>query len=196
VDDLLDVSRIDRRGGVSIDPADFDLADEVRGAVARLSREHPDRRIDVEAPDRIEVHADRDRIDQVLTNLIENAVKYSPDGGPIRVALERRGGEVEVRVADSGIGIPPEHRDHFFERFYQADDDAGRRRFGGLGLGLYISRAIVDAHGGTIWASANPEAAGGSVFAFRIPRVVMPLSPVELAPAGEPPPFVVRRREG
>ena len=196
VDDLLDVSRIDRRGGVSIEPIDFDLAEEVRGAATRIGREHADRQIEVVAPERIDVHADRDRLDQVLTNLIENAVKYSPDGGPVRVVAERRGGEVEVRVSDSGIGIPPEHRDHVFERFYQADGDAGRRRFGGLGLGLYISRAIIDAHGGRIWAAPNVEDGTGSVFGFRIPRVAMPLSPTEFAPTGEPPAFVVRRHDG
>jgi signal transduction histidine kinase len=196
VDDLLDVSRIDRRGGVSIEPVDFDMAEEVRGAAVRIGREHADRRIEVTAPERIDVHADRDRLDQVLTNLIENAVKYSPDGGPIRVVAERRGGEVEVRVSDAGIGIPPEHRDHVFERFYQADGDAGRRRFGGLGLGLYISRAIIDAHGGRIWAAPNVEDGAGSVFGFRIPRVAMPLTPAGIAPTGEPPAFVTRRREG
>ena len=196
VDDLLDVSRIDRRGGVSVEPVDFDLAEEVRGAAARIGREHADRTIAVEAPDRMPVHADRDRIDQVLTNLIENAVKYSPEGGPVRVMAERRGGEVEVRVADVGVGIPPQHRDHVFERFYQADGDTGRRRFGGLGLGLYISRAIIDAHGGRIWAAPNTEDGAGSVFGFRIPRVAMPLAPAEVVPTGEPPPFVVRRRDG
>jgi signal transduction histidine kinase len=196
VDDLLDVSRIDRRGGVSIEPIDFDLAEELRDAVSRVAREHTDRRIEVAAPASLPIHADRDRIDQVLTNLIENAVKYSPDGGPIAVSAEGRGGEVEVRVADTGIGIPAEHRENVFERFYQADDDAGRRRFGGLGLGLYISRAIVDAHGGRIWVGANPEAASGSVFGFRIPRVAMPLAPAEIAPTGEPPAFVLRRHDG
>jgi signal transduction histidine kinase len=99
-------------------------------------------------------------------------------------------------VADTGVGIPAEHRENVFERFYQADDDAGRRRFGGLGLGLYISRAIVDAHGGRIWVAANGDAPSGSVFGFRIPRVAMPLAPAEIAPTGEPPAFVLRRRDG
>ena len=194
VDDLLDVSRIDRRGGVSIEPIDFDLAEDLGEGVARIGREHPDRELHLAAPNAMPVHADRDRIGQVLNNLLENAVKYSPDGGPIRIVAERRGGEVEVRVADAGIGIPPEHRDHVFERFYQADDDAGRRRFGGLGLGLYISRAIIDAHGGRIWAGPNLDDGRGSVFGFRIPRVAMPIAPAEAAPTGEAPPFVVRRR--
>jgi signal transduction histidine kinase len=82
-----------------------------------------------------------------------------------------------------------------FERFYQADGDASRRRFGGLGLGLYISRAIIDAHAGRIWAAPNLEDGAGSVFGFRIPRVSMPIAPAEVAPTGEPPPFVVRRRD-
>jgi signal transduction histidine kinase len=194
VDDLLDVSRIDRRGGVSIETTDFDLAEEVRGAAARIGREHRDRDIEVRAPESLGVHADRDRLDQVLSNLLENAVKYSPDGGPITVTAEGRRGEVEVRVADAGVGIPAEHRENVFERFYQADDEAGRRRFGGLGLGLYISRAIIDAHGGRIWSAPNVEAGRGSVFGFRIPRVAMPLT-AAIAPTGEPPPFVVRHRE-
>jgi signal transduction histidine kinase len=196
VDDLLDVSRIDRRGGVSIEPVDFDLADEVRSAVDRVAREHPLRTIGVEVTGTLPVHADRDRIDQVLSNLLENAIKYSPDGGPILVSAERRGGEVEVRVADTGVGIAAEHRENVFERFYQADGDAGRRRFGGLGLGLYISRAIIDAHGGTIWSAPNTDAGAGSVFGFRMPRVAMPLVPAEIAPTGEPPPFVLRRHDG
>ena len=195
VDDLLDVSRIDRRGGVSIETIDFDLAALVREAVARVTRENREREIALTGPEALGVHADRDRLDQVLSNLLENAVKYSPDGGPIAVTLERRGGEVELRVADTGVGIPAEHRENVFERFYQADDEAGRRRFGGLGLGLYISRAIIDAHGGRIWAAANAEAERGSTFGFRIPRVAMPLTQVSIAPTGEPPAFVVRNRD-
>ena len=195
VDDLLDVSRIDRRGGVSIEPVDFDLAEDLREAVGRIRREHPDREVSLSASGALSVHVDRDRIGQVITNLLDNAVKYSPDGGPVRVTAERRGGEVEVRVADEGLGIAAEHRDHVFERFYQADGETGRRRFGGLGLGLYISRAIIDAHGGRIWCAPNPEAAHGSVFGFRVPRVAMPLAPAEIAPTGEAPAFVVRRRD-
>ena len=97
-------------------------------------------------------------------------------------------------MADQGIGIPTEHRENVFERFYQADGDAGRRRFGGLGLGLYISRAIIDAHGGRIWAAANRDAGAGSVFGFRIPRQAMRLPP-EFETSGEPPPFL-RRGDG
>jgi K+-sensing histidine kinase KdpD len=193
VDDLLDVSRIDRRGGVSIEPTDFDLAELVRDAVGRIRREHPDRAIDLSTPDSLPVHADRDRIDQVLVNLLDNAVKYSPDGGPVGVEVERHGGNFQVSVADVGVGIPAEHADHVFERFYQADEEISRRRFGGLGLGLYISSAIVDAHGGQIRVLPNRSAGRGTVFAVRLPRRA-PDPRLAAAPAGEPPPFVLRRR--
>jgi signal transduction histidine kinase len=192
VDDLLDVSRIDKRGGVSIEPASFDLVEELREVVARTRREHPNRDIALEAPAAMPVEADRDRIAQVLTNLTDNAVKYSPEGGPIRIRARADRASAHVSVSDEGIGVTAEHLDLVFERFYQADDEVSRRRFGGLGLGLYISRAIIEAHGGSMAAAPNREAGRGTVFSFRIPvRSVTRLSP--LSP--EPPAFVVRRRE-
>jgi signal transduction histidine kinase len=193
VDDLLDVSRIDRRGGVSIEPTDFDLAELVGDAVARIRREHPERQVAEEVPGSVPVRADRDRIDQVLANLLDNAVKYSPEGGPVHVGLERRGPDVRLTVTDEGVGIPAEHFDHVFERFYQANGEISRRRFGGLGLGLYISSAIVDAHGGEIRAEPNLGAGRGTVFVVRLPRRA-PDPPLQAVPAaGEPPPFVLRR---
>jgi signal transduction histidine kinase len=197
VDDLLDVSRIDRRGSVSIEPADFDLAETLRETVARARGEHPDRDIGLVVPDVLPVRADRDRLEQVVVNLLENAVKYSPDGGSILVQADALRTAVQVRVADAGVGIPPEQRNQVFERFYQAEAGGGsRRRFGGLGLGLYISRAIVDAHGGRIWASPNEAAGRGTIFSFRIPRHVAAHPSAELPTGDEPPPFVLRRRDG
>ncbi|MGI8930072.1 MAG: sensor histidine kinase, partial [Candidatus Limnocylindria bacterium] len=190
VDDLLDVNSIDRHGGVRIEPVDFDLADVLRDAVARVAREQPEREITLNAPVNLPVHLDRERVDQVLSNLIENAVKYSPEGGPIRVAAIDHPHEVEVRVSDNGLGIPADQREHIFERFYQVDDGPGRgRRFGGLGLGLAISRAIVEGHGGRIWTEVNAEAGRGSVFAFRMPRAAEPAD-LNLNGSDEPPPFV------
>lgn len=188
VEDLLDVSRIDRRGGVSIEPEAIDLAEEIREAVARTSREHPQRAITAEVPDTLPMRADRDRVGQVLTNLLDNAVKYSPDGGPVTVRARALGDEMEVVVLDTGIGISGEQEQVIFERFFQADVDAGRR-FGGLGLGLYITRAIVEAHGGEIGARANTEAGHGTQIRFTLPRVAR-----VAATATEPiPPFVARR---
>jgi signal transduction histidine kinase len=192
VEDLLDVSRIDRRGLVSIEPAPLDLAAELREAAARTEREHPDRRVEVDVPDELPIHADRDRIGQVLTNLLDNAMKYSPGGGRVAVHAEARGNGVEVTVADEGIGLTPEQAERIFERFYQADGDSSARRPGGLGLGLYITRAIVLAHGGDISAGPNTAAGRGTLIRVRLPRraVVPPgAGPVSDAP----PPFVTRR---
>jgi signal transduction histidine kinase len=161
VDDLLDVSRIDRRGGVSIEPEPVDLAEELREVAARTRREHPEREVVLEIPETLPVEADRDRIAQVLANLVDNALKYSPQGGPILLTAAGEADGVTVSLADEGIGIPTEQLDLVFQRFYQADDDAGRRRFTGLGLGLYICRAIVEAHGGSISAAPNSAAGGG-----------------------------------
>ncbi|HEX6128722.1 MAG TPA: GAF domain-containing sensor histidine kinase [Candidatus Limnocylindria bacterium] len=192
VEDLLDVSRIDRRGLVSIEPEPVDLAAELREAASRTEREHPQRSITVHAPETLPITADRDRIGQVLTNLLDNAVKYSPGGGPVTVTAEARGNGVDVTVADEGIGLTPEQAERIFERFYQADDGAGARRPGGLGLGLYITRAIVLAHGGEIVAEPNRTAGRGTVIRMRLPlRATVPagMGPVSDAP----PPFVTRR---
>ena len=158
VDDLLDVSRIDRRGGVSVEPEPMDLAEEIREAAARTGRDHPSRTITVEAPEALPIVADRDRIGQVLTNLLDNAIKYSPDGGDVTVRANASPTNVEVAVLDEGVGISPDQADAVFERFFQADEDRGGRRFGGLGLGLYITRAIIQTHGGEI--RAQPQCRG------------------------------------
>ncbi|HET8586524.1 MAG TPA: ATP-binding protein, partial [Candidatus Limnocylindria bacterium] len=115
---------------------------------------------------------------------------YSPHGGPISLSASREADGVAVAVADAGLGISPEQRELVFERFYQADDDAGRPRSTGLGLGLYICRAIVESHGGTIEATGNDAAGGGTIVSFRLPPVAQPsLPPLAI---GEVPPFVVR----
>jgi signal transduction histidine kinase len=192
VEDLLDVSRIDRRGLVSIEPEPLDLAAEVREAAARTEREHPDRTVRVEAPESLPLEADRDRIGQVLTNLLDNAVKYSPGGGAVTVTVETRGSNAEVAVADEGIGLTDEQRERIFERFYQADDDSSTRRPGGLGLGLYITRAIVLAHGGRISAEPNRAAGKGTIMRVYLPRrAAVAATPVV---TDAPPSFVTRRR--
>ena len=194
VEDLLDVSRIDRRGGVSVEPEPMDLVEELFAVVARTEREHPDRTITLSAPPSLPIEADRDRIAQVLTNLAENAVKYSPEGGPIAITAARVGDEVELRVSDEGIGIPEDLRERVFDLFVQADGDVAQRRFGGLGLGLYITRAIVEAHGGSVRAEPNRRTASGTVLVVRLPaRARLRMLEPEAPAAGEPPSFVVRR---
>jgi signal transduction histidine kinase len=192
VEDLLDVSRIDRRGGVTIEPEPLDLAQELREAAARTERDHPDRTIAVQAPDSLPIHADRDRIGQVLTNLLDNAIKYSPDGGPVRACAQPTADGVELSVTDEGIGITPEQAELIFERFFQADEGHGARRFSGLGLGLSITRAIVVAHGGEIHAAPNAAAGHGTVITVRLPRRAT--VPEAQRPVTDAPPAFVTRR--
>jgi signal transduction histidine kinase len=107
---------------------------------------------------------DPDRIEQVLVNLIDNAVKYSPDGGEVTVSTARAEGRVRVEVADEGLGIPASERDSVFERFYRG---SGGRAITGTGLGLYICRELVRRMGGTI--GVRSRLGGGSTFYFELP---------------------------
>jgi len=121
------------------------------------------------------VYADRDKVRQVLVNLITNAVKYSPNGGEIRLTISDnvelppdhpRGKFVRIAVSDQGIGIAPEDLPRIWERFYRVDN-GNTRRIGGTGLGLSIARALVELHGGRIWAESKLNK--GSTFYFTLP---------------------------
>jgi signal transduction histidine kinase len=113
------------------------------------------------------IQADAARLEQVLSNLIGNAIKYSPHGGAVRVTGRALPDEVVVSVSDEGIGIPIEEQSHIFERFYRVDD-ALSRRTAGSGLGLYLAKAVVDAHGGRIWVEST--SGHGASFSFALPR--------------------------
>jgi len=113
------------------------------------------------------VRADADRIIQVLINLLGNALRYTPAGGSVRVSVERQEDAVTFHVADTGIGIAPEHLPHLFERFYRVDK-ARSRALGGSGIGLTIGRAIVEAHDGQIWAASAGQVQGAT-FSFTLP---------------------------
>jgi PAS domain S-box-containing protein len=119
-----------------------------------------------ECAEELVVLGDRGRLAQVLTNLLENARKYSPLRGPIRVTLTRSGAEALVSVSDRGIGIPADQQAHLFERFFRARN-APVSGFGGLGLGLYICRYLVELHGGRIWAESQDGQ--GTTFRFTLP---------------------------
>jgi len=114
-----------------------------------------------------EVWGDRDRLYQVFDNLLDNAIKFSPDGGEVKVGVYDHGEYLCVEVSDTGIGIPAEELDNIFERFYQVDGSL-TRRFGGAGIGLAIAKRIVEAHGGQIWACS--EVGRGSTFFFTLPK--------------------------
>jgi signal transduction histidine kinase len=110
---------------------------------------------------------DRTRIEQLLDNLVENAVKYSPDGGEVRVRLWCEDGQAYLTVRDQGIGMRPVDLANVFER-YQRGTNVDDRRFAGMGLGLYICKGIVEEHGGRIWAS-SPGTGRGTVMHVMIP---------------------------
>jgi signal transduction histidine kinase len=109
----------------------------------------------ITCPERAVVTGDEGQLALVVTNLVENAVQYTPQGGAVGVEIARSGGTVRLTVADTGIGIPPEDLGRVFDRFYRTDPARGRNA-GGSGLGLAISKAIVGAHGGRILAVSNP----------------------------------------
>jgi signal transduction histidine kinase len=120
------------------------------------------------------VEADRGRMNQVLDNLVSNAMKFSPDGGAIELRMVERRNDVLIVVADEGIGLPEDKVDRIFDRFYQIDGSS-RRRFGGAGIGLAIVKRIIDAHQGDIWVKS--ELGSGSRFYFTIPK-----SPADAGP--------------
>jgi PAS domain S-box-containing protein len=151
--DLLDASRA-QTSHLRVDLAPLDLNDAAAAAVARarallpLTAAHHEVVLK-STPGPVPVLADRDRLDQVLDNLLDNAIKYSPDGGRIEVAVGAGDGLGSVRVRDRGIGIPEEDRANLFAPFFRAGN-ASARHFPGLGLGLHLARQVVEAHGGTI----------------------------------------------
>jgi signal transduction histidine kinase len=112
------------------------------------------------------VYADAERVHQVLFNLLDNAVRFTPSGGRVTITASRRNGAVDIAVTDTGPGIAPEHLPRLFERFYRVDR-ARSRDEGGTGIGLAIARSVVEAHGGRIWAESEPGK--GSTFTFQLP---------------------------
>jgi signal transduction histidine kinase len=113
------------------------------------------------------VQADGDRIIQVLTNIISNALGHTPAGGEVILSASRQGDHVHTTVKDTGVGIPPEHLPHIFTRFYRVDKSRSRQA-GGSGIGLTIAKHLVEAHGGQIWVGSEGQDQG-SEFTFTLP---------------------------
>ena len=167
VEQMLDVSRV-KAGRLEIEPQRTDLVPVVRSVVESARNKSNKHTISFESPDSIEAVLDPLRVEQVMVNLIDNAIKYSPNGGPIRVDAAEQDGSVRITVTDSGIGIPSEHRGRIFEQFYQAHAGGSAT---GMGLGLYISRQIAELHGGSLTAEFPDE--GGSRFVVTLPKVAV-----------------------
>lgn len=165
VRDLLDTARM-QGSRLTIDPAPCDVVSLITEIVDTMASLAAEKGIRLEASATsasIVALADRDRILQVVSNLVGNAIKFTPREGRIVVAAERLQTEVRIRVADTGPGIDPEHQSRIFDRFYQAP---GTSR-SGAGLGLAICKGIVESHGGRIWVESEPG--NGSTFCFTLP---------------------------
>lgn len=183
INDILDLSRIEA-GRLELHREPIDLNTVVQGALRELEGFRSQRDIQLSvalAPDLPQALADPDRIGQVLVNLVGNALKFTDPGGHVTVRTQKAGDEVQVAVADTGPGIPPEHLESIFERFHRAGGQTAGK--GGTGLGLAICKAIVREHGGRIWAES--ELGRGSVFTFALPAAapVLPESAADAPPA-------------
>lgn len=167
ISDLLDVSRL-QAGALPLKMDEVDLELLAQRVVQRFQPQTNQHQFSVRFPsDFPTVRGDPMRLEQVLNNLVSNAIKYSPRGGTIRIRGQVYPEEVVVSVSDEGIGIPATEQGRIFDAFYRVED-AQARQVGGVGLGLYLARAIVEAHGGRIWVESEPGK--GSTFSFSLPR--------------------------
>jgi signal transduction histidine kinase/CheY-like chemotaxis protein len=174
IDDILDVSRI-ITGKYHISPQPVELAPVVQAAVSTLQPAAAAKAITLEvaldATARY-VKGDPDRLQQIVWNIVSNAIKFTPEGGRVGVRLARAGTHLELNVRDNGMGIDPAFLPHIFERFRQADSSSTRTH-GGLGLGLAIVRHLVELHGGTVEAESAGADLGAS-FTVRLPAAAQP----------------------
>jgi PAS domain S-box-containing protein len=171
VDTLLNVARLDT-GDLQVNLAETDVRDIVGEVLDTVSASEVNgHRFVVQLPDEpLAAKADPEKLRQVCSILVENAIRYSPDGGTVTVGATRRQDTVEVSIADEGIGIPQSDQEQIFRKFYRGSDAELRAGAGGTGLGLFIARGLVTAMGGRIWVSSREGE--GSRFAFELPAVV------------------------
>jgi len=170
VDDLQELSRVESHA-YQLDIRPVDISALVQTVTKRLASQAESKRVSLDldlAPDLPPLLADEHRAVQILTNLTGNALQYTPEDGTVTISAKRTNNEIQISVRDTGIGIPPEHLSNIFDRFYRADKSRSRRAGGGSGIGLTIARALVEAHGGRIWAESAGEGQG-STFTFILP---------------------------
>jgi signal transduction histidine kinase len=168
VDDLQELSRVES-GQLTLEIRPVAPARVIDAALARLLPQYAEKGVDLraESSDELSMAADETRMVQVLTNLLSNALRYTPTGGLVTISARREGESVVTEVRDTGVGIPAEHLPHIFDRFYRVDR-ARSRALGGSGIGLTIARALVEAQGGRIWAD-SPGSDKGSTFSVALP---------------------------
>jgi signal transduction histidine kinase len=168
VDQLLDLSRLES-GEVPLHLEAFALGGVIDRVISEYSvgRAVEDVTIRADVAEDLFVDADEERIHQVVFNLVDNAVRFTPPGGEVTITAMLEGGRVHVRVSDTGVGVSAEHLPRLFERFYRADPSRSRDDGSGTGIGLAIARSIVEGHGGRITAESEPGR--GAIFTFDLP---------------------------
>jgi signal transduction histidine kinase len=176
ISDLLDFELIQAER-LTVERQPVDAAGVIQETVEMFRPTAAEKEVQIEGygGEDLVVHGDRERLLQVLSNLVGNAVKFTPEGGSVTVHVERSGSDGLFEVSDTGPGIQEEEQAHIWERFWQARRG---RAAGGVGLGLSIARGLVEAHGGHIWVERRSE--GGARFRFTIP-----LTPAASLQAGE-----------
>lgn len=169
VDDLQELSRVES-GAYELTLTRISVAELINAIAGRMGRQFEDKsvRLEVELPEGLQaVMVDEERIGQVFVNLLANALQFTPGGGTVRISAEQHAKEVQISVIDTGIGIQAEQLPLIFTRFYRVDASRARNT-GGSGIGLTIAKALVELHGGRIWAE-SPGLGQGSVFRFTLP---------------------------
>lgn len=167
IGDLVDITAIEA-GRLSVDPRATALADALRSAVERAGSLAADRGIELrtDIPDALpQVRADAARLAQILNRMLVNAIAFTPGGGSVTVAVGMRDGRAEISIRDTGVGIPADELPRVFSRAFRASTAPASHR--GLGLGLYICKAIVDAHGGSV--AIESAVGSGTTFRVRLP---------------------------
>lgn len=175
--DLQELSRVEA-GAYPLHLQPLSVTDMVAAATARLSLQYEEKgvQLQTELPTDLPiVMADENRMAQVLTNLLGNALQYTPSGGQVQITARLQGKEMQISIKDSGIGIPPQHLPNIFTRFYRVEKSRSRAG-GGSGIGLTIAKHLVEAHGGRIWAE-SPGTNQGSTFTFTLPLAASSASP-------------------
>jgi two-component system phosphate regulon sensor histidine kinase PhoR len=179
ISDLLNISRIESGRSLDLHLSDVNVPETCQRVIAAQQSYTDRHRLILESPEGFPViHSDQDKLEQILDNLLGNAIKYSPSGGQITVTLVDDGAFVRLDLSDQGLGIPERHRDRVFERFHMVDDDVDHRSVKGTGIGLYLVKALARAHvsetgeKGDVWL-ARSVVGEGSTFSVRLPKVTV-----------------------
>jgi signal transduction histidine kinase len=168
INEMLDASRIEAGRALAMNWREVNVPALVERLVKLHAATAESHQFELDFPaDFPTIEADSDRVQQVLTNIISNAIKYAPEGGPVRISGRREDGQVLVSVADEGLGMTEAQLGQLFQRYHRVESDASKR-IRGTGLGLYLTKGLVEAHGGRIWAESGGPGKG-STFSFLLP---------------------------